>query len=163
MEDGTRASAVEVILSLTVEMPAPVRKAAETASLFFPSLIKMLMEVEKDDETWINSAEEEDISATGPSSTAIDALKRISVDLGEKTTLAIIQPMIGQCSVSENWVEKQAGFMMMGLIAESCQGSIRKNLDSSIMFACKGLQETNMRVKHASLFAMTNLFEILAP
>lgn len=95
LEDGTRASAVEVILSLTIEMPAPVRKAPETASMFFPSLVKMLMEVEKDDETWINSAEEDEISATGPSSTAIDALKRISIDLGEKTILAIIQPIIG--------------------------------------------------------------------
>jgi phosphoribosyl-dephospho-CoA transferase len=95
LEDGTRASAVEVILSLTVEMPAPVRKAPETASMFFPALVKMLMEVEKDDETWINSAEEDEISATGPSSTAIDALKRISIDLGEKTILAIIQPIIG--------------------------------------------------------------------
>jgi len=53
------------------------------------------MEVEKDDETWVNSAEEDEISATGPSSTAIDALKRVSVDLGEKTIVAIIQPLIG--------------------------------------------------------------------
>jgi hypothetical protein len=53
--------------------------------------------------------------------------------------------------------------MLMGLIAESCQNSIRKNLDSSIMFACKGLQEPNMRVKYASLFAMATLFDILAP
>jgi len=95
LEDGTRSSAVEVILSLTVEMPAPVRKAPETASMFFPALIRMLMEVEKDDETWVNSAEEDEISATGPSSTAIDALKRVSVDLGEKTIVAIIQPLIG--------------------------------------------------------------------
>jgi phosphoribosyl-dephospho-CoA transferase len=95
LEDATRASAVEVVLSLTVEMPAPVRKAPETASMFFPALIKMLMEVEKDDEVWINSAEEDEISATGPSHTAQDALKRISVDLGEKTTLAIVQPLIG--------------------------------------------------------------------
>lgn len=43
---------------------------------------------------------------------------------------------------------------MMGLIAESCQTSFRKNLESSISFACMGLKDTNMRVKYASLFAM---------
>jgi hypothetical protein len=53
--------------------------------------------------------------------------------------------------------------MMMGLIAESCQNGIRKNMDSGIQNATSGLNDTNTRVRYASLFAMSNMFEILAP
>ena len=38
-EDGTRSAAIEVVLSLSEKMPAPIRKAPETKSILFPSLI----------------------------------------------------------------------------------------------------------------------------
>ena len=51
-EDGTRSAAIEVILSLSAEMPASLRKIDETKTKFFPSLVKMLMEGENDLDTW---------------------------------------------------------------------------------------------------------------
>ena len=45
-EQGTRAAAVEVILSLSEQMSAALRKAPETKSQVFPALTSMLMEVE---------------------------------------------------------------------------------------------------------------------
>ena len=48
-EDGTRSAAIEVVLSLSEAMPAALRKLEETKTLFFPALVKMLMESEDDD------------------------------------------------------------------------------------------------------------------
>ncbi len=51
-EDGTRSAAIEVVLSLSGSMPAPIRKCPETKSILFPTLAKMLMEVNSDDAEW---------------------------------------------------------------------------------------------------------------
>lgn len=48
----------------------------------------MLTEVEEDDQTWATSIEEKEISSTDPHSIAVNAINRISSDLGEKTVLA---------------------------------------------------------------------------
>ena len=51
-EDGTRSAAIEVVLSLSGAMPAPIRKAPELKTIFYPALTKMLMEVTEDDAEW---------------------------------------------------------------------------------------------------------------
>ena len=73
-EDGTRSAAIEVILSLSSEMPAALRKINETKTSFFPALVKMLMENEQDDETWANEIEDPDKLAIDPVSTASSSL-----------------------------------------------------------------------------------------
>jgi hypothetical protein len=103
-EPGTRTIAAEVILSLSSEMAAPIRKAAETATQYVPALVKMLTEVEEDEATWLAGADEEDIQSTGPASCAKEGIKRLAESLGSKTTLPIVQPMIAECLGSENWV-----------------------------------------------------------
>jgi len=51
-EDGTRSAAIEVVLALSEKMAAPIRKAPETKTVFFPALVQMLMEVTADDAEW---------------------------------------------------------------------------------------------------------------
>jgi len=48
-EDSTRASATEVILALSNNMPASLRKIPETKSQLIPALAQMLTEVEEDE------------------------------------------------------------------------------------------------------------------
>lgn len=86
-EDATRSAAVEVILSLSGTMPAVLRKAPETKNSFFPALVSMLMEVEKDNAVWEQQEEDEDAIGKDPVSTAVHALVRLSEDLNAKTTL----------------------------------------------------------------------------
>ena len=57
-EDGTRATAIEVILSLSSQMPAPIRKAAQTKAELFPALASMLMEITEDDAEWLAEVED---------------------------------------------------------------------------------------------------------
>jgi hypothetical protein len=54
---------------------------------FLPALVKMMMEVEKDDNVWANIDEESELVSKDPVTTAISAISRLSEDLGDKTTL----------------------------------------------------------------------------
>ena len=80
-------------------MPAPIRKAAETKSIFFPALVQMLMEVNTDDAEWQAEVEDYDKLASDPVSTAGSSIMRLSADLGEKTTLATCQLIVAQLSL----------------------------------------------------------------
>lgn len=84
---GTRSAAVEVVLALSEEMPAALRKAPETTSCFFPALVSMLTEVEEDDDTWAEEVENKDMLGSDPYSTAVQAISRFCRDIGEKKTL----------------------------------------------------------------------------
>ena len=110
-EDGTRASAIEVALALAEQMPASLRKASETKSMLMPAIVQMLLEVEEDEETWEEAIDDKDRLATDPVSTAASSISRLTADLGEKTTLACCQPIIGELIGSgDSWVKRQAGF-----------------------------------------------------
>ena len=68
-------------------MPAVLRKAPTTKTQFFPALVKMMMEVDQDDNAWASVDEESELVSKDPVSTAMSAISRLAEDLGEKTTL----------------------------------------------------------------------------
>lgn len=105
-EAGTRSAAIEVVLALSEQMPAALRKAPETTTAFFPALVSMLTEVEEDEEAWAEEAENKDMLGSDPHSTAVQAITRLCKDIGEKKTLEAAQPLIGKCIQSTNWVER---------------------------------------------------------
>lgn len=88
-ENGTRSAATEIVLALSSQMPASLRKVEETKAMFLPALVQMLTEVEEDMDTWAESVEEKEgaVGNTEPYNVAVNAINCISNDLGEKTVL----------------------------------------------------------------------------
>ena len=163
MEDGTRTAAIEVVLALAENMPAPIRKAPETKTVFIPALARMLMEVTADDAEWLEEAEDTDNLASNPVSTAASSIQRLSQCLGEKTTLVCCQPIIAECVRSDTNSQKQAGYHMLGLIAETCKESYAKNLAEAMQTASAGVNNSDQRVRYAALGALSQLMEQLSP
>ena len=64
---------------------------------------------------------------------------------------------------SQAWQERQAGYMVMGLIAEACKESMSKNMNEAIKFACSGVVDEAPRVRHAGLSCLALLLTELAP
>jgi len=144
-------------------MPASFRKLSETKSMLLPALVTMLSEVEEDQETWAAQTDSQDHGSVDPFNTAITAISRLSMDLGEKTILAACTPIIKTCIVSQDWKQRQAGYMLFGLIAEACKDSLNKNLDEAMKMACSGLVDPNMRVKYAGLSCTALLLTETSP
>ena len=144
-------------------MPAPIRKAAETKTIFFPTLARMLMEVTEDDAEWLTEVEDVDKLASNPVSTASSSVSRLAEDLGEKTTLACCQPIITELVRSEDALQRQAGYALLGQISETCKESFAKNLTEAMQMATTGVQDSNQRVRHAALGSLATLIEHLSP
>ena len=161
-EPGTRSAAIEVVLSLSEEMPAALRKSAVT-NQFFVELSQMLTEVELDEIEWTSSIESKDNLGTDVYSTAVSAITRFSKDIGEKKTLEANKSEIMKKIQSANWVDREAGYTCLGLIAESCADYFKKELEQSFNLAKMGVSDSHYRVKYAALGAMANLFAVCAP
>lgn len=71
--------------------------------MFIPALTQMLTEVEEEFDTWAQTQEEKEASSTDPYSTAVNAINRLSMDLGEKTILATSTGLIQNFVKSADW------------------------------------------------------------
>ena len=47
----------------------------------------------------------------------------------EKFTLEAFRPVLAQCLTNADWKVRQAGFVVTGIIAESCQEDFKANMD----------------------------------
>ena len=146
-------------------MPASLRKLDETRTLFLPALVQMLTEVEEDNDVWAESTDEKqaEVGNTDPHNVAINAINCISNDLGEKVVMTPFFAIIQNCIKSAKWQERQAGYMLMGLIAEACKESMSKNMADAIILACQGIIDQNVRVRYAGLSCLALLLTELAP
>ena len=106
-------------------MPASIRKAKQLQTQLFPAYVKLLTEVEEDEQTWAETNDENNVGNTDPFNTGVNAINTLSVNLGEKTIMPLAQGMVTQLIKSENWKEKQAGFMLLGLISEACKEKMK--------------------------------------
>lgn len=164
-EDGTRSAATEVVLALSSQMPASLRKIEETKSMLLPAFVQMLTEVDDDLNVWGETPEEKEGASgnTEPYHVAINAINCISNDLGEKNIMLPCSALIQQCRQSANWKERQAGYMLLGLIAESCKEALSKGMSEAIQLACAGVVDANPRVRYAGLSCLALLLTELAP
>lgn len=162
-EDSTRSAATEVILSISNQMPASLRKIDEVKTMFIPALVKMMTEVENDESVWAETVENKESGTVDSFNTAVNAINRISMDLGEKTVLLACTPIIKSCITAEDWKQRQAGYMLFGLIAEACNESVNKNLDEAMKMACSGLVDANPRVRHSALSCTALLLTETSP
>ena len=144
-------------------MPASLRKAPETKDMLFPTLVTLLTELDDDQETWSTTNEEKMVGQTDPFNTAVNALNTISMALQEKTIMPITAGLIKTCISSTEWKQRQAGYMVLGLVAEACKESMKKNMDEALMTACSGLRDTNVRVRYAGLSCTALLLTELSP
>lgn len=133
--------------------------------MFIPALVSMLTEVEEDQEAWAEQIEEKDgaVGSTEPHQVAVNAINSLSNDLGEKPVLAACSGLIQVCVTSAEWQKRQAGYLLMGLIAEATKESMLKGMGEAMKLACSGVADPHTRVRYAGLSCLALLLTELSP
>ena len=130
-EDGTRESALEIIGSVAEAHPKLLKQNIETMKTqFFPSLSVMMTKLENDDdiEAWYEVEEEDVFLSNDIASHCAESLERLSGKVGEAMTIQCCSQLINEMVAATEWQTRHAGFMCLGMIAETCEKSFRKNL-----------------------------------
>ena len=122
------------------------------------------MELPDDMASWLEEAEDFDKLGSDPVSTASSSISRLAEDIGEKTTLSCCQPIIAESvRAADAPLQRQAGYVLLGLIAETCKESFAKNLAEAMQMASAGVQDPDQRVRYAALGALSALMQQLSP
>jgi hypothetical protein len=84
--------------------------------------------------------------------------------LGEKTiintTTHIVKDAIEQ---KDSWQLRLAGFVFLGMIADTCGETFRKNMDEIMKMSASGLLDAHPRVRFESLTSLGLLLTELSP
>lgn len=87
--------------------PALMRKTDEVKTRFFPSIFKMMTEVELPDddeqEEWLTRVEQDDLSKTDVHTVSKINLARFSKAVGEKLTLSATSDLIKEAITHDDW------------------------------------------------------------
>lgn len=103
------------------------------------------------------------MGSTEPHQVAINAINSLSNDLGEKVTLAAFSGLIQACVTSPDWQKRQAGYLVMGLIAEATKESMLKGMGEAMKMACSGVADSHTRVRYTGLSCLGLLLTELSP
>ena len=162
-EDGTRAVALEIVISLSQHIPAQLRKSDVTRTVLFPTFFRMMAELDDDVDTWLETRDEDETGRTDAFSVGKDGLNNLSVFMKEKVTMASCMGIIQEGTMSSDWKLKVAGLYGLGIIAEACKESMTSNMEEVIKKACTGLMDEHPRVRYAALSCLALLVSELAP
>ena len=166
-EQSPRQSALEIISTLAEASPKILRdQITHLQKEFFPALATMMTQVEHADDLqlWADTPEEEILTRNDASSIAAEALERISEHLGDKTTIACSSSLIHEAvNNKDNWQYRQAGYMFLGMIAESCSKTFKKNIDDTVRMSAMGLMDEHPRVRYQALMALGLLLNVMSP
>lgn len=78
--------------------------------------------------------------------------------------MPITANLIKTClSNTNDWKQRQAGYMVLGLIAEACKESMSKNMEEAMKMAATGLMDPHVRVRYAGLSCTALLLTELSP
>jgi hypothetical protein len=165
-EDATRQSALEVVNTLSENMASTLRKhQTDLNEHLFPAIALMMTEVTNADDldAWYAEEDTELQAKTDPASVAADSLQRLTVFLGEKTTLVCTTTLVKAAIESPDWKEQCMGFVFLGQISEACKKSFLSNLDDVAKMSVSGFQHENPRVRYEALQSTGLLLNDLAP
>ncbi|KAF9194751.1 hypothetical protein BGZ49_003131 [Haplosporangium sp. Z 27] len=160
LEDQTRQSALELLLTLAECSPNMIRKSApDFTSALVPVALELMTELGEDDDEinqeWystddLNDEEQEENYVVGE-----HAMDRLARALGGKALLPISFTYIPQMlAPGQKWQSRHAALMAVSAIAEGCAKIMEAELGKIIQMVLPFLRDPHARVRYAACNAI---------
>lgn len=163
VDDSWRHLALEVMVSLSENASAMVRKKAEKyIVMLVPLVLKMMTELEDDDE-WAVSDEITDDDTGENNVIAESALDRLACGLGGKAILPHIVSNIPAMMNNPDWKYRHAALMAISAAGEGCHKQMEAMLDNITEGTLKYLMDPHPRVRYAACNAIGQMATDFAP
>eukprot|EP00056_Hartaetosiga_gracilis_P011944 m.185861 g.185861 ORF g.185861 m.185861 type:complete len:1148 (-) comp13608_c0_seq2:1764-5207(-) len=160
--DDCRRLALEVCVGLCENRGGMMRTIPDFANNIFVVCVKMIMEIEEDDE-WA----EMDMLATEEDETVLCgevALDRIATNLGGKQVMEVAKEVLGvMLQKEDNWKERYAACIALSSIGEGCRKSMREYLSGILDLVLNLFDDENPRVVYSATNVVGQLAVDFAP
>lgn len=147
VEDSWRHLALEVMVSMSENAPAMVRKHAEKYIVVLIPLVMAMMADLEDEPTWSVTEELSDDDNGDNNVIAESALDRMACGLGGKAVLPHITHTIPSMMVSPDWKQRHAALMAISAIGEGCHKQMEEMLDGVMNQVLQFLKDEHPRVR----------------
>lgn len=163
VEDTWRHLALEVMVSLSENAAAMVRKKADKyIATLVPLILKMMTDLFDDDE-WAVSDEIDDDDTGDNNVIAESALDRLACGLGGKAILPHIVSNIPTMLNNPDWKHRHAALMAISAAGEGCHKQMETMLESITEGTLKYLIDPHPRVRYAACNAIGQMATDFAP
>ncbi|EFN77942.1 Importin-5 [Harpegnathos saltator] len=163
MSDSWRQLALEVMVSMSENAPAMVRKAAaKYIAALIPLVLKMMTDLEED-EKWSFSDEIIEDDSDSNNVVAESALDRLACGLGGKTVLPLIVQNIPTMLSNSDWKYRHAALMAISAIGEGCHKQMEALLPQIMDGVIQYLQDPHPRVRYAACNAVGQMSTDFSP
>lgn len=166
LEEGTRHLAIEFVITLAEareRAPGMMRKLPQFVSRLFAILMKMLLDIEDEQEWHSADTEDEDAGETGNYSVGQECLDRLSISLGGNTIVPVASEQLPAYLAAPEWQKHHAALIALAQIAEGCSKVMVKNLEQVVSMVLNSFQDPHPRVRWAAINAIGQLSTDLGP
>ncbi|KAJ2866574.1 importin subunit beta-3 [Coemansia aciculifera] len=148
LENTTRQTALEVLVTLAESAPGMCRKNAQFSQAIVPVCMQMLSSID-DDEEWYSAHPNDEGDNEENSVFAEQTLDRLAIALGGKQLLPIAFNYIPQMLASSEWRQRHAALMAVSSIGEGCYKIMRAELQKILELIVPFFKDPHARVRYA--------------
>lgn len=163
VEDSWRHLALEVMVSMSENAPAMVRKHAEKYIISLIPLILQMMTDLEEQENWSVSEDVTDDDSGDNNVIAESALDRLACGLGGKAVLPHIITSIPLMLNHADWKQRYAALMAISAIGEGCHKQMETILDDVMGVVLNYLKDPHPRVRYGACNAIGQMSTDFAP
>lgn len=164
VEDTWRHLVLEVMVSMSENAPAMVRKRAEKYVVaLIPLVLQMMTDDLDDNEDWAMSDEVTENDNSDNNIIAESSLDRLACGLGGKTVLPHVINAIPAMLSHSDWKQRHGALMAISAIGEGCHKQMEAMLDNIMSGVLNFLRDPHPRVRHAACNAVGQMATDFAP
>ena len=153
LEDATRQTALELILTLSEMAPGMFRKQPRFAQTIIPIVLDWMCDLE-DDPEWYTTEDIDDDDNDMNYVVGEQSMDRIARSLGGSIVLPESFKIIPGLLSSPEWNKRHGGLRAISAIGEGCDKIIRAELEKVVNVVVPHLQDPHPRVRHAACNAI---------
>ncbi len=154
--DEIQAGAVELGVALCQCAPKMMRAIPGFMGAFFPSLVRLLADLEDDTDAWLTT-DDPTLTDEGRDFGSVIQRAEVAIDdvtlaMGGETILPVLEADLGGLVSSSNWKERHAGIVAVGIIAEGVRRTITPaQVEALLDLAIAHQNDPHPRVRWACL------------
>lgn len=156
VEDAMRHLALEVMVSLSENAAATVRKRADKyITVLIPKVLEMMADLDEDSENqWSVSEDTDEEDESDNNIIAESSLDRLACGLGGRTVLPHILSNVPRMLDSADWRHRHAALMAISSVGEGCHKQMEGMLEEIVDVVLKFLRDPHPRVRYATCNAI---------
>lgn len=162
LEDGTRHTCLEILLTLTENSPALMRKCTNFGPTVIPIILEWMSELD-DEPDWYTSENMDDDDNDSNETAGEQAMDRLAIYLGAKIVLPVSFSIIPVLVSSPEWQKRHAGLRCISAIGEGCHKLMDAELEKVVNVVLPHLADPHPRVRHAACNAIGQMCTDFAP